>query len=56
MPTLVWCTTVIVMTLHHSPWKQAGPVLHEACQRRMQAFKLVRNDRAEIADLLELRV
>lgn len=24
-----------LMTLHHSPWNQAGPVLHDDCQRRM---------------------
>lgn len=27
------------MALHHSPWNQGGPVLHDDCQRRMQAFK-----------------
>lgn len=27
------------MTLHHSPWNQGGPVLHDDCRRRMQAFK-----------------
>lgn len=27
------------MPLHYSPWTQGGPVLHEDCRRRMQAFK-----------------
>lgn len=27
------------IALHHSPWNQGGPVLHDDCQRRMQAFK-----------------
>lgn len=59
MPTLVWCTTVSVAHPAPFPLESGWP----STARRLltqnagiQTVILVRNGRAEIADLLELRV